>query len=114
MPAIEAPREGVDFESLPWNMNLSEHANMVVVRIPGGPDAEFGPESYDPASDTGMATQVEKYGGMYYLLICDYVFFLASGTRKFKNGDKLRIKNRDISIFIDRDTCIYYTLFKKQ
>jgi len=61
---MQAPMEGVDFESLPWNMNLSEHANMVVCKIPGGVDAKFGPESYDPATDSGSATQAIKYGAI--------------------------------------------------
>lgn len=53
------PKEGVDFESLPWNLNLPEEHSYVHVMTTSG---EFTKEHYDPETDTGsIVTSVFKY-----------------------------------------------------
>ena len=43
------PVEGVDFSSLPWNLNLPEHSFYVHIKT----SSEWTTEHYDPATDTG-------------------------------------------------------------
>jgi branched-chain amino acid aminotransferase len=52
------PKEGVDFDSLPWNMNLPDEVNYVHLKTTG----EWTAEHYDPSSDTGsLFDSVYKY-----------------------------------------------------
>ena len=61
MPELQPPRGGIDFESLPWNMNESDKASMVYLRTKG-PDAAWGPEHYDSDKDSGAVCSAVKFG----------------------------------------------------
>jgi branched-chain amino acid aminotransferase len=52
------PKEGVDFEALPWNMNLADEVNYVHLKTTG----EWTKEHYDPSTDSGsLFESVYKY-----------------------------------------------------
>lgn len=52
------PKEGIDFEALPWNLNLPDELNYVHVTT----TTEWSKEHYDAATDTGsIVTSVKKY-----------------------------------------------------
>lgn len=53
------PKEGIDFESLPWNLNHPEEHSYVHLTTTSG---EWTKEHYDPATDTGkLFDSVYKY-----------------------------------------------------
>lgn len=52
------PKDGVDFDSLPWNMNLPEEVNYVHLTTKG----EWTEEHYNPSADSGtLFDSVYKY-----------------------------------------------------
>jgi branched-chain amino acid aminotransferase len=52
------PKSGVDFEALPWNMNLPDEVSYIHLKTSG----EWTAEHYDPESDSGSLFEaVNKY-----------------------------------------------------
>jgi branched-chain amino acid aminotransferase len=52
------PKDGIDFESLPWNLNHPEEHSYIHLTTSG----EWTPDHYDPLSDTGsIFDSVHKY-----------------------------------------------------
>jgi branched-chain amino acid aminotransferase len=57
-PTPLPPKDGIDFDSLPWNMNLPEESSYVHLTTTG----EWSEEHYDPSTDSGSLFQsVHKY-----------------------------------------------------
>jgi len=58
------PRADVDFASLGWNVNCTEHSTFVIAKCTGGHSAKWGPEHYDPVTDSGEILIPKKYDGL--------------------------------------------------
>jgi branched-chain amino acid aminotransferase len=50
-PTPLPPKEGIEFESLPWNLNLPDEHSYIHLTTESG---EWTIEHYDPATDTGL------------------------------------------------------------
>jgi branched-chain amino acid aminotransferase len=56
--APDPPKEGIDFDALPWNLNLPEEINYVHLTT----TSEWTAEHYDPSNQTGtLFESVHKY-----------------------------------------------------
>jgi branched-chain amino acid aminotransferase len=57
-PVALPPKEGIEFESLPWNLNLPDESSYVHLTTTG----EWSKEHYDPENDSGtLFESVHKY-----------------------------------------------------
>lgn len=63
MPSLapSPPNPSVDFDALGWDVNCSNLSKYVIAKCTGGANAKWGPEHYDPATDSGQITQAVKY-----------------------------------------------------
>jgi len=50
-PVLPAPKDGIDFEALPWNLNCPSDHNYIVLRSING---EWTTEHYNPEKDEGL------------------------------------------------------------
>lgn len=58
-PKPQAPKEGIDFASLPWNLNLPDEHSYIHLTTESG---EWTTEHYDPSTDKGLLfDSVKKY-----------------------------------------------------
>lgn len=56
--APSPPKEGIEFDALPWNLNLPDEVSYLHLTTTG----EWGKEHYDPETNTGtVLTSVFKY-----------------------------------------------------
>ncbi|CAJ1960296.1 unnamed protein product [Cylindrotheca closterium] len=58
-PTAKAPKDGIEFDSLPWNLNLPEEHSYIHLTTESG---EWTTEHYDPSTDKGLLFDaVKKY-----------------------------------------------------
>ncbi len=83
------PKEGIDFDSLPWNMNLPDEVNYVHLTTTG----EWTSEHYDPSADSGsLFNSVYKYSETCLPLYpsttsLNYGTTIWEGLKCFRNKD---------------------------
>jgi len=90
------PKDGIDFEALPWNMNLPDEVSYIHLRTNG----EWTAEHYDPKSDTGSLFEaVNKYSNPSGLGIRPACTSLNYGTTIWEGLKCMRLQDGTPVVF---------------